>query len=136
MDKIKILLYVDDISLLFESKHDLQSHLNTLDDFCTHRGLIVNLRKTKVLIFHISAQVWTKVHLTLSHRPVNIVRSVERANSTWVGPAEEAKNRIGLDRSVRPGSVEEAGSQIGWRRIDMSRKAVGKIFPRGNIFWS
>ena len=42
----------------------------------------------------------------------------------------------GLDHSVRPGLAEEAGSRIGTRPIDISRKVVGKIFPRGNIFWS
>ena len=37
------------------------------------------------------------------------------------GSAEEAVNRIGLDRSVRPGSIEEAGSQ----------KTIGQIFLEG-----
>ena len=55
--QVRILLYADDIVLLSESEHDLQRHLNALDDFCTQRGLVVNLGKTKVLIFHTSAQV-------------------------------------------------------------------------------
>ena len=70
-----ILLYVDDIVFLFESEHDLQRHLSALDDFCTQCGLILNLGKTKVLIFHTSAQVRTKCHLTISHTPIEVVES-------------------------------------------------------------
>ena len=40
--------------------------------------------------------------------------SVERASSIFVGLAEEAKNRMGVDRSVRLGSVEEGGV---WNRV-------------------
>ena len=56
--------------------------------------------------------------------------SVERASSTWTISAK-AKNQIGLDQSVRLGLAEEVGSRIG-----RSWKAVGKIFPQGDIFWS
>ena len=46
--------------------------------------------------------------------------SVEQASSKWAGSAEKDENRIGLDKSVRPGSPEEAESQIGWRPISES----------------
>ena len=72
---VSLLLYANDIVLLSESEHELQRHLNALDDFCTQRGLVVNLGKTKVLIFHTSAQVRTKCHLTISHSPVEVVGS-------------------------------------------------------------
>ena len=72
--RVHILLYAYDIVLLSVSEHDLQRHLNVLDDFCTQRGLVVNLGKTKVLIFHTSAQVRTKCHLTISHSLVEVVR--------------------------------------------------------------
>ena len=48
---------------------------------------------------------WLKENLKLSLRG-----SVDRASSTWAGSAEEVENRNGLDRSVRPRSVEEARS--------------------------
>ena len=35
--QVSILLYAIDIVLLSESEHDLQKHLNALDDFCTPR---------------------------------------------------------------------------------------------------
>ena len=59
--QVTILLYADDIVLLSELEHDLQKHLNSLDDFCTQRGLVVNLAKTKVLIFHTSSMLNTNV---------------------------------------------------------------------------
>ena len=54
---IHIMLYADDIILISESQAGLQQHLNALDDFCTQRGLTVNLGKTKVMIFHRSTLV-------------------------------------------------------------------------------
>ena len=53
--QVRLLLYANDIVLLSESEHDLQKHLNALDDFCTQQGLVVNVAKTKVLIFHTSS---------------------------------------------------------------------------------
>ena len=73
--QVSLLLYADDIVLLSESEHDLQKHLNALDVFCTQRGLVVNLAKTKVLIFHTSPRVRSKCHLVLSHKPVEVVGS-------------------------------------------------------------
>ncbi|MCO5546768.1 hypothetical protein L7F22_000204 [Adiantum nelumboides] len=54
---VHILLYADNIVLVAESAEGLQRHLLALDDFCLQRRLSVNLGKTKVLIFHTSAQV-------------------------------------------------------------------------------
>ncbi|MCO5549866.1 hypothetical protein L7F22_003340 [Adiantum nelumboides] len=51
---VHIMLYADDIILLSETQEGLECHLRTLDDFCIHRGLTVNLGKTKVMIFHTS----------------------------------------------------------------------------------
>ena len=62
--QVSLLLYANDLVLLSGSKHDLQRHLNALDDFCTQRGLVMNLGKTlKVLIFHASTRVRTTCHL-------------------------------------------------------------------------
>ena len=63
------------IVLLFESEHDLQGHLNALDDFYTQRGLEENLRKTKFLIFLTFTYVKNKYNLTLSNRQVAVVES-------------------------------------------------------------
>ena len=65
----------DNIILLSESEHDLQKHLNALDDFCTQRGLVMNLAKTKVLIFYTSSRVRSKCHLIVSHKLVEVVGS-------------------------------------------------------------
>ena len=34
--QVRILLYADDIVFISEFVHNLQRHLNALDDFCTH----------------------------------------------------------------------------------------------------
>ena len=62
---VDIMLYVDDIVLVFESLGGLQRHLVVLDDFCIQRGLIVNLGKTKVMIFHTTRQGRAHASFTL-----------------------------------------------------------------------
>ena len=70
-----IMLYADDIILVSESQEGLQSHLQALDDFCTQRGLTVNLGKTKVMIFRTSAQIRRQTTLTLAGGHVEVVDS-------------------------------------------------------------
>jgi len=47
-----LLLFVDDLVLTSESKVGLQQQLNTLQQFCAERGLTVNVKKTKVMVFN------------------------------------------------------------------------------------
>ncbi|MCO5595552.1 hypothetical protein L7F22_049597 [Adiantum nelumboides] len=70
---VHILLYADDIVLVSETAVGLQLHLQALDDFCSQRGLTVNLGKTKVLIFHTSAQVRRQSRFTAAGGDIEIV---------------------------------------------------------------
>jgi hypothetical protein len=47
-----LLLFADDLTLTLESKVGLQQQLDTLQQFCVERGLIVNVKKTKVMVFN------------------------------------------------------------------------------------
>jgi hypothetical protein len=47
-----ILFFVDDVVLLASSPHGLQRQLNALALLCDHRQLMVNLGKTKVMVFN------------------------------------------------------------------------------------
>ena len=51
----------DDIVLLSKVEHALQRHHNVLYEFCTQRGLVANLGKTKVLIIHTHAHARNNV---------------------------------------------------------------------------
>ena len=48
---IAILLFADDIALMSHSPSGLQHQLSVLAEFCTDRGLTVNVSKTKVVVF-------------------------------------------------------------------------------------
>ena len=48
---VAILLFADDIALFSYTHHGLQSQLNILQSFCDKRGLTVNVKKTKVVVF-------------------------------------------------------------------------------------
>ncbi len=47
-----LLLFADDLVLMSESKVGLQQQLDVLQQFCVKRGLIVNIKKTKVMVFN------------------------------------------------------------------------------------
>ncbi|MCO5577073.1 hypothetical protein L7F22_030895 [Adiantum nelumboides] len=72
---VHILLYADDIVLVSESAEGLQQHLRGLDDFCSQRGMTVNLGKTKVLIFHTSARVRRQSSFTAAGGDIEITGS-------------------------------------------------------------
>ncbi|MCO5608871.1 hypothetical protein L7F22_063089 [Adiantum nelumboides] len=72
---VHIMLYADDIILVSETQKGLQSHLRALDDFCPHRGLTVNLGKTKVMIFHTSRTVRSRAVLIAAGGQVDVVDS-------------------------------------------------------------
>ncbi len=47
-----LLLFADDLVLISESEVGLQQQLDTLQQFCNERGLIVNVAKTKAMVFN------------------------------------------------------------------------------------
>ena len=46
------LLYADDIVLLVQSEDDLQKSFNAIELFCKDWGLMVNVEKSKILVFN------------------------------------------------------------------------------------
>ena len=86
---IPLLLYADDIVLISDSAEGLQRHLDALQDFCLQRDLMVNLGKTKVMVFNTS-HAWLKSRSapSFSYRGevVDIVHSYVYLGFTFTGP--------------------------------------------------
>ncbi len=47
-----LLLFVDDLALMSELEVGLHQQLNVLHRFCVERGLVMNVKKTKVMVFN------------------------------------------------------------------------------------
>jgi hypothetical protein len=47
-----LLLFADDLALTSESEVGLQQQLDTFQQFCVERGLTMNVKKTKVMVFN------------------------------------------------------------------------------------
>jgi len=47
-----LLVFANDLALTSESKVGLQQQLDALQQFCVEHGLIVNMKKTKVMVFN------------------------------------------------------------------------------------
>ena len=58
--KVSCRMYVDDIVLISESAKGLQNCLNKLSNYCDIWNLLVNIDKSKVLIFNKSGRVIKK----------------------------------------------------------------------------
>ncbi|MCO5558046.1 hypothetical protein L7F22_011621 [Adiantum nelumboides] len=97
---VHILLYADDIVLVSESAEGLQQHLRGLDDFCSQRGMTVNLGKTKVLIFHTSARVRRQSSFTAAGGDIEIIGSYVYLGMTFTATsgafsmAQAARDRL------------------------------------------
>ena len=49
---VRVLMYADDMALVSSSAADLQRMLNALYEYCSLWRMLVNVRKTKVMVFH------------------------------------------------------------------------------------
>ena len=49
--KVHMLMYADDICIVNDSVGRLQMQINVLGSFCSENGLMVNLAKTKIVVF-------------------------------------------------------------------------------------
>jgi hypothetical protein len=47
-----LLLFADDLILKLELEVGLQQHLDAFQQFCSERGLTMNVKKTKVMVFN------------------------------------------------------------------------------------
>jgi hypothetical protein len=48
---VKLLLYVDDLALMSETPQRLQKQINVLSELCVEQQLVINVSKTKVVVF-------------------------------------------------------------------------------------
>jgi hypothetical protein len=48
---VKLLLYADDLALMSETPQGLQKQIDALSEFCTKQQLVINVNKTKVVVF-------------------------------------------------------------------------------------
>ncbi len=48
---VKLLLYADDLALMLETPQGLQKQIDALFEFCVEQQLVINVSKTKVVVF-------------------------------------------------------------------------------------
>ena len=73
MLKLYLLLYADDIVLFSESEGDLQNGLDILKDYCNRWKLIVNVEKTKVMIFKKGGRLRRGINFRYDGKELEIV---------------------------------------------------------------
>ncbi len=74
--EIKCLLYADDLVLLSLTEEGLQDSLNLLEDFCQSWALMVNLQRTRVMMFQKCSRSQRPTHtFTLAHRTIETTKT-------------------------------------------------------------
>jgi len=48
---VKLLLYADDLALMSKTPQGLQKQIDVMSEFCVERQLVINVNKTKVVVF-------------------------------------------------------------------------------------
>ena len=74
---IFLVLYADDCILLSETRARLQSHLNALYEYCERWSLMLNIEKTKVMVFRTRGVIL--VNESWSYNS-NVIKIVEQFN--------------------------------------------------------
>ncbi|KAI5738073.1 hypothetical protein M8J77_002623 [Diaphorina citri] len=67
------LMYADDLVLLAESDEEMQNMLNVFHRYCQEKQLIVNVDKTKIMIFRRKGRVSKKYKFTMGRDTLEIV---------------------------------------------------------------
>ena len=74
-DEIFLLLFADDIVSLFSTPTGLQNQINSLEKASSSLGLVVNLEKTKVMVFRKGGHIAATEEWFYRHTEIEIVNS-------------------------------------------------------------
>jgi hypothetical protein len=83
---ISLLLFADDLVLLASTPEGLQRQIDALASFCDLRQLMVNLGKTKVLIFNASKSSLTDLHFYYRGAEIEITTTYTYLGVQFTGP--------------------------------------------------
>lgn len=70
---LKLLMYADDLVLIAEDKETLQKMINKLADYCNLWNLVVNLNKSKVLVFRKGTRLPNNEKWFFNSEPIEVV---------------------------------------------------------------
>ena len=127
---ILLLLFADDLVLVFQSESGLQAQLHALQAFCMNRGLTVNLAKTKAVV---SNQRTCKANLVLAGQAVEQVDRykylglVMHQNGTFTCAVESLKSaaqRALFALQARCAELGIVDTQLRWKLYDAVVKPV------------
>ncbi|CAB0017481.1 unnamed protein product, partial [Nesidiocoris tenuis] len=98
--KLKVLAYADDIVLMASNPASLQLMINDLEVYCKKWGLIINLAKSKTMVFKKGGKPARAERWYLSGREIETVRSYKylgvqfTSTLTWDRHLEEKRNAV------------------------------------------
>ena len=72
---MKVLMFADDTAIFSETREGLQAGLDDLFKYCTKWGLIVNVNKTKIVVFRKGGRLSAKDVWYYGGRKVDIAKS-------------------------------------------------------------
>ena len=137
--KICLILYADDIVIFAESKDELQKSLDALLEYCNHWKLVVNTRKTKIMIFKKSGRLPNNTVFNFDNVEIEIVK-----NFTYLGIVFSTGGSFSEAQSVLSGQALKAIFQMNeylhrflfvQHRLDLFEKLITPILNYGSQVW-
>ena len=98
-NKLNALMYADDLILLSHSEEDLQKKLNLLHEYCQKWKLVVNKKKTKIMVFNRGNKL-IRTNCKLENATIETVKSfkylgfsIAAKNCSFLGTVEDLSTR-------------------------------------------
>uniref|UniRef100_A0A0A9Z5B5 RNA-directed DNA polymerase from mobile element jockey n=1 Tax=Lygus hesperus TaxID=30085 RepID=A0A0A9Z5B5_LYGHE len=83
--KIRMLAYADDVVLLASSPSSLQGMINDLEEYCKTWNLVVNMKKSKIVVFRNGGRPAKNERWLMKGEPVTVVKTYKYLGVTMSG---------------------------------------------------
>jgi len=131
MFKLFLISYADDIVIFVNSKEQLQLNVDALYEYCQRWKMIVNINKTKVMVFRKSGRLAALTQLYYTNGELEVV-----GKCTYLGIVFSTGGSFSDSQNALSGPALKAITNISVRhRLDLFDKLISPILNYANQVW-
>ena len=131
MFKLFLISYADDIVIFANSKEQLQLNVDALYEYCQRWKMIVNINKTKIMVFRKSGRLAALTQLYYTNGELEVV-----GKCTYLGIVFSTGGSFSDSQNALSGPALKAITNISVRhRLDLFDKLISPILNYANQVW-
>jgi len=131
MFKLFLISYADDIVIFANSKEQLQLNVDALYEYCQRWKMIVNINKTKVMVFRKSGRLAALTQLYYNNGELEVV-----GKCTYLGIVFSTGGSFSDSQNALSGPALKAITNISVRhRLDLFDKLISPILNYAKQVW-